>query len=237
MIQGDIQKLSPGALMEFFVVDMAPIGGGLARFHAGTNELRQAVLWQGFEYAFWPVKADGFEVNGRGQAPRPKITIANVDGTISALNLQFQDLVGAKVVRKRTFARYLDGTPQADPTAEFPDDVFWIERKVRDDGETVEYELASIWDVEGVMLPRRQVIANCCAWQYRRWDAAAGAWDYSQAGDCGYNGAALFDAGDAPTADPAQDVCGKRLSSCKARFGQYAELPYGGFPAAGRIRG
>jgi len=33
-----------------------------------------------------------------------------------------------------------------------------------------------------------------------------------------------------------QDVCGKRLSSCQARFGQHAELSFGGFPAAGLIR-
>ena len=35
------------------------------------------------------------------------------------------------------------------------------------------------------------------------------------------------------TADPLQDVCGKRLTSCRARFGQYAELPFGSFPSVG----
>jgi phage-related protein len=32
------------------------------------------------------------------------------------------------------------------------------------------------------------------------------------------------------------DQCGKRLDSCKLRFGEGAVLPYGGFPAAGLVR-
>ena len=41
---------------------------------------------------------------------------------------------------------------------------------------------------------------------------------------------------DQPTSDPANDRCGKRLASCKLRFGAYAELPFGGFPGVGLIR-
>ena len=35
------------------------------------------------------------------------------------------------------------------------------------------------------------------------------------------------------TANPLEDVCGKRISSCKNRFGEYAELPFGSFPSVG----
>lgn len=35
------------------------------------------------------------------------------------------------------------------------------------------------------------------------------------------------------TSDPAKDVCGKRLSSCKLRFGENNELPFGAFPGVG----
>lgn len=35
------------------------------------------------------------------------------------------------------------------------------------------------------------------------------------------------------TVDPLEDVCGKRISSCKKRFGEYAELPFGSFPSVG----
>src|SRR6185436_7754424 len=41
-----------------------------------------------------------------------------------------------------------------------------------------------------------------------------------------------------PLDDPwyTQEKCGKRLSSCKLRFGENAELPFGGFPGAGLIK-
>lgn len=35
------------------------------------------------------------------------------------------------------------------------------------------------------------------------------------------------------TIDPLADVCGKRISSCKKRFGDYNELPFGSFPSVG----
>jgi len=35
--------------------------------------------------------------------------------------------------------------------------------------------------------------------------------------------------------DPAADVCGKRLTSCEARFGQNNPLPFGGFPGLGNL--
>jgi hypothetical protein len=39
------------------------------------------------------------------------------------------------------------------------------------------------------------------------------------------------------TIDPLRDVCGKRISSCRERFGPYSNLPFGSFPAAGTFYG
>ena len=224
------QRLEPGAIVELFEVDLTPFGGEVLRFHAGTNQLRQNVVWQGNTYTAFPVQASGFEFNGQGQNPRPKLVVANVLGSITALVLQYQDIVGARVTRKRTLAKYLDAVnfpggvnPTADPSAEFPNDVFYVDRKAGETNEVVEFELAAAMDMTGVMLPRRQVVQNVCPWRYR-------------GAECGYAGTNYFDATDAPVGTLAQDVCGKRLSSCEARFGTYAELPYGGFPAAGLVR-
>jgi len=230
MIKTDIQKLAPGAIVELFDLDLTPFGGEVLRFHAGTNGLIQNVTWQGSVYTAFPVQATGFEFNGQGQAARPRLVVANVVGAITALVLQYQDIVGAKVTRRRTLAKYLDavnfpgGTnPSADPTAEFPVDVFYVDRKSAETNEVVEFELAPAMDLTGVMLPRRQIVQNICPWRYR-------------GAECGYTGTAFFNTNDQPVATLAQDVCGKRLSSCKLRFGQFGELPYGGFPAAGLIR-
>jgi lambda family phage minor tail protein L len=229
-ITSEIQKLAPSAVIELFVLDLSFFNEGVVWFHAGTNELRRQVVWQGNTYEPFPIQAEGFEFNGNGQVPRPKLKVANVTGSITALILSYQDLVGAKVTRKRTLLKYLDAVnfvsganPTADPSAEFADDVYFIDRKSRETREVVEFELAAAIDLEGVSLPRRQIVQNVCPWLYR-------------GSECGYTGTAYFNANDETVSSRAQDACGKRLVSCQKRFGANAALPFGGFPAAGLIR-
>jgi lambda family phage minor tail protein L len=229
-LSSEIQSLSPSAVIELFVLDASAIGGDIFRFHAGTNALRGKLIWQAKEYLPFPVQVSGFEFSGTGQLPRPKIVVANLTGVMTTLLLELDDLLGAKFTRKRTLAKFLDAAnfpsgsnPTADPTAEFADDIFFVDRKISENRDIVEFELASSFDLQGVKLPRRQIIQNICPWKYR-------------GAECGYTGSSSFDANDIPVGSIAQDTCGKRLSSCKARFGQNAELPFGGFPAAGLIR-
>jgi lambda family phage minor tail protein L len=96
-ITTEIQGLAPSAVIELFVLDLSLFNEGAVRFHAGTNELRRQVVWQGNSYEPFPIQAEGFEFNGNGQVPRPKLKVANVTGSITALILSYQDLVGAKI--------------------------------------------------------------------------------------------------------------------------------------------
>ena len=84
-ITSEIQQLSPSAVIELFVMDLTLFNEGVVRFHAGTNELRRQVVWQGNIYEPFPIQAEGFEFNGNGQVPRPKLKVANVTGSITAL--------------------------------------------------------------------------------------------------------------------------------------------------------
>lgn len=229
-IADDIQLLEPGALVEFYELDATSKGGTIHYFHAGTNNLQGSVVWQGKTYAPFPIIAEGFEFSAKGTVPRPKLTIANVTAFISGLVIQYNDLLGCKVTRRRTFVKYLDAVnfaggvnPTADANAAFADDVYYIDRKSKENKLSVEFELTSAMDVYGVQLPRRQIIQNVCPWRYR-------------GTECGYTGTNYFDANDASVPTLSRDVCGKRLSSCKKRFGDFAELPFGGFPSAGLFR-
>ncbi len=229
-IHAEIQKLAPSAVIELFVLELSLFGQGMIFFHAGTNALQQRLVWQGKAYDAFPIQVEGFEFNGNGQIPRPKLKVANVTGAITALVLTYQDLVGAKITRKRTLAKYLDAVnfpggvnPTADPSAEFADDIYYIDRKSRETRDVIEFELAASFDLEGVNLPRRQIVQNVCPWRYR-------------SSECGYTGTHYFDANDQRVTPSSQDICGKRLPSCQARFGQTSELPFGGFPAAGLFR-
>lgn len=225
----DIQKLNPSALIELFTLDATGLGGDVFHFHAGTNELGDDVVWQGITYTRYPVEAEGFEMRATGAAPRPKIRAANINGTLGAAIRVNDDLIGAKIIRHRTFARYLDavnfseGNPSADPNVAFNDEVYYVDRKVSENKVVIEWELVSALDLAGVKLPRRQIIANVCCWKYG-------------STECGYTGGPVADIYDAATSDPAKDACGKRLDSCKLRFGENGVLRYGGFPAAALIR-
>lgn len=229
-IDSDVQKLAPGAMVELFVLDATALGGSITRFHSGLNELAASVVWDGDTYTPFPIDASGFELSGRGTLPRPRVRIANVTGLISALVSELDDLVGATLTRKRTLVKYLDAVnftggvnPTADPTQAFPDEIWTVNRKSEENKVFVEFELAAVFDVAGVKLPRRQVVANVCPWVYR-------------GAECGYAGGAVADINDVATATLASDQCGKRLASCKLRFGSFSELPYGGFPGAGLVR-
>lgn len=234
-----IHTLSPGNIVEFFVLDATKQGGDVRYFHSGRNSLNELVVWQGNTYTPIAIEATGFEFNGRGVLPRPKIRIGNVTRFMTYLVDQYADLIGASVTRKRTMVKYLDainfpgGNPYADPSAYFPDDVYYIRKKVTENKALIEFELGSAHDVEGTMIPGRQFIANTCTWSYRRY--AGGAFDYTDAGECGYAGSAYFKKDGTATANPAEDVCGRRTSDCKLRFGANSELPYGGFIMVGRL--
>lgn len=227
-IKADIQSLSPGARIELFVLDTTNlVGGTISRFHAGTNALRQNIVWQGQTYSALPIEASGFDITTKGTLPRPKIRVANVNGIFSALAMESDDLIGCKVTRKRTLAKYLDAVnfpggvnALADSGQYLPDDLWYIEQKISENRYIIEWELASVFDLQGVMLPYRQIIQDSCPWKYR-------------GSECGYTGTSYFDLEDQPTT-LANDFCAKHLSSCKVRFPNQ-ELPFGGFPGAVRF--
>jgi len=226
-IAAEIQSLSPTALIELFVLDLSSVAGGSPLyFHAGTNKLQQPVVWQGVTYMPLPIESEGFEITTKGSLPRPKLRAANINGMFSAELRTYDDLVGCKVIRKRTFTRYLDsvnfpeGNPDADPNQSLIDDVWFVERKLSENRYVVEWELASAFDLQGVMLPYRQIIQNACVWKYR-------------GPECGWTGG-YYTTNDVATTDKSQDSCAKRLSSCRCRYGSNATLPYGGFPGAVR---
>lgn len=224
-IETDVQQLTPGPIVELWELNATAIGGGILRFQ-GVQE--GSIWWQGNEYSGWPCNGEGFERTSE-QQPTPLFRVGNVQRTITILCKQLEDLVGATITRHRTFEKYLDavnfpdGNPTADPTKEFNPELWFIERKSSETFEMVEFELSSALNFQDVKLPRRQIIANQCPFTYR------GAL-------CNYTGPAVADELDVPTADPAKDKCGKRLSSCELRLWPDDVLNYGGYPAAGLVR-
>jgi|TARA_R100001163_G_C5050076_1_gene186971 lambda family phage minor tail protein L len=229
----ELNKLAPSAVIELFELDgtASDIGDTqIRRFHAGVNEqVSGSIVWNGNTYERYPVDASGFQYEGQGQLPRPTISVSNALNLLTTLILAHNDLVGATVTRIRTLKKYLDAAnftsgsnSNADPFAEFPREIYTIDRKVLENRDVVSFELAASFDCAGTKLPRRQIIQNICPWTYK-------------GEGCGYSGSNFFDIDDNPVGSSAFDVCGHRLSSCKLRFGDTSPLPYGGFPSVGLI--
>ena len=237
MIEDAVQQSSVGAAVTLFALDATALGGEVYRFTPMSDGAGGAVTFDGTVYVPAPVIAEGFESNGRGALPTPTLRVANVNGLFSAAAIEFNDLKGATLTRIRTFANFLDGAVDADPAAVLPSDVWRIERKSAQTKVYVEWELAALIDQGGVYLPRRQVLQNACALRYRRWNATLGAFAYDASSmACPYTGGQFFDRNGNLVADPAQDLCSKKLNSgCALRFGS-APLPFGGFPGVDRVR-
>ena len=181
-IFSDIQKVNPSAIIELFKLELKEglnyeTGNPnnittIYRFHAGTNLNNFAnVVWNSEIYTAFPVQATGFSFK-KGQLPRPSISISNI-GAPSISNIlniantftPGNDLTGAKVTRIRTMAKFLDaanfsgstnpfGTP--DPDAEFPREIYYIDRKSAENRMVVTFELAAVFDLAGVRAPKRQ---------------------------------------------------------------------------------
>ena len=186
----ELQKLNPSARIELFVLELVE---GLHyatgnpsnvptvyRFHAGSNMNSNAeIIWQGNTYQRVPINFDGAEFTGRGQVPRPTLTIANLGGItrsgsvitltdfllIVNLTTPHNDLMDAKLTRITTLASELDaanfssgsnpfGTPSSN---ELPQEIFFIDRKVLESRDVVQFELVGALDQQNVKLPRRQV--------------------------------------------------------------------------------
>ena len=242
MILEDVQSMTPGNLITLYEIDCRSIGGDVERYHAHNDGI---ITWQGKQYYPWPIKASDFERTGSSQQPNPTLSVANVGeidgeqvtGVVSALCLALDDLRGATLTRKRTFAKYLDAVnfggnnPTADPTEHFPDERWIISQKQSETRELVTFVLSSPLQVNDQQLPSREIIANVCGWLVKAGPNGGyrGAW-------CGYTGSRMFDINGNPVSDPALDRCGGRVSDCKKRFGQYAVINFGGFPSADRVR-
>lgn len=194
-LYGEAFSLTPSALIVLFEIDITDIlmaegvisdlsgneSSRIFRFHNNIPLVNTSIWWQNKEYIAVPVRAEGFETNSRGTLPTPRLGISVSSEGISALALlkdqmyKVADIAGAKVTRIRTLAKYLDPKNFVDGVnnnvgvsqTEFPRDIYYVDRKSSESKNSIEFELASVLDVEGIKLPNRVVVANRCIWSYR----------------------------------------------------------------------
>lgn len=222
-----LSALEQDVLIDLWEVDLRSLGGELLRLCNIQSEKADFIVWKGQQYQSYPIKADGFELSGQGASNRPKLTVSNVMGLVTGLAEKHNQLVGAVVTRRQTYAQFLDavnfnaGNSKADKTQEIVSK-YLIERLSSLNAEMAVFELSAPSEADGAVIPARVMLANVCVWQYR-------------GAECGYTGKPVADRFGMPTSDPAQDACGGRLLDCQARFGKTAVLPFGAFPSCDKV--
>jgi lambda family phage minor tail protein L len=238
----DIQKPDIGDVAELYEIDCTAIFGDVLRFVPAplivsrTTPVPAPVIWRGDTYEPRACESSGWLWDGLGPLPQPKLTIGNTDRALSALCITYKDLQGAIVTRHRVPVKYLDGMPDADPDIEFDPDIYVIDQKTVQNKLVVEFLIGAAIDIQGRLIPGRQVIQGYCPFLYRVWDGAE--FVYSQSSKaCPYTDLRYFDANGVQVFDPALDRPSKRLQSCcKKRF-PTGDLPFGGFPGAAKFQG
>tara|TARA_R100001126_G_C4866687_1_gene170650 strand:+ start:147 stop:1136 length:990 start_codon:yes stop_codon:yes gene_type:complete len=151
-----LQEINPGSIIELFTIELNTALHGsntIYRFHNGANmNANGEVVWAGNSYLRFPIECTGFEFGSTGTLPRPRISISNIFGTITAIMQDINtttvgnDLNGAKFTRIRTLARFLDAVNFAPETVTSTSTTTVADPA---DGETVTYTV-TVANVGGV---------------------------------------------------------------------------------------
>lgn len=192
-IQTETAQLETSALVTLFELDLSiPLENqGLLvndtdkifYFHNNIKLITNDIKYQNNIYRLCPIEASGFELTSQGALPTPTLRITVSEAGIPFLALLKEkmrllgDLTGCKIIRRRTFAKFLtlnnfnvNNEPSnliIDELAELPKDVWFINRKSNENKLHIEYELNSSLDLENIQLPRRNMVAKRCNFNYR----------------------------------------------------------------------
>jgi len=176
LIATDVQgQTVDSGLVELFELDKS---GTVYYFHPGVDDLLQDVHFRDRvntstvrTYNALPVLMGGVEQSTSGASARPTLAIANVSSVLkTALGIkEYDELVGSTITRRTTLEKYLDdGTGNSNnPPVEMNIASYVIDRVSSMTGVAVTFELAAVYDLEGIQIPRRVAVGKYCSWVYQ----------------------------------------------------------------------
>lgn len=176
LIATDVQ----GTQIDSGVVELFELTKGSATyyFHPGLNENLTDIKFRDKTnpgtintYTAIPCQVEGVDVSSSGASARPSLTIANVTSDLKTILsiVDYKDLVGSTIVRRTTLEKYLDDGSgnSANPPIELNSIKFNIDRISAENNMVVQFELAALFDLEGIQLPRRITTGKYCSWMYQ----------------------------------------------------------------------
>ncbi|HGP0788159.1 TPA: phage minor tail protein L [Salmonella enterica subsp. diarizonae serovar 53:z10:z35] len=202
-------RAEQSAKVDLWEFDLTAIGGERYFFCKEPNEKGEPLTWQGRQYQPYPIKAQDFEMSGKGPSPRVSLVVSNLFGLVTGMAEDLQSLVGASVVRHQVYRKFLDavnftdGNPDASPEQEAVAR-YCVEQLSELTTLTATFILASPTETDGSVFPGRIMLAEICTWDYRD-------------ENCGYSGPPVADEFDKPTSDPEKDKCSHCMKGCELR--------------------
>ena len=121
-----------------------------------------SVKFGGLSYVPIPYQTSGFAISNEGVLPNPQLTMSNVGLEPTAMINGFDDLLGARVVRRRVLAKHLDAGSNPDVNSRWPDETWFVQRKVTENKLFVTFELSTPFDLDGVTIPKRRALRRSC---------------------------------------------------------------------------
>tara|TARA_B100000927_G_scaffold88483_1_gene71405 strand:- start:268 stop:1191 length:924 start_codon:yes stop_codon:yes gene_type:complete len=126
----ELQQTNPSAIIDLYELELVeglhyatgnPLGiTTVYRWHSGVAQNSQGELvFDSNTYSQMPIEAEGFDYKGSSQKsslPRPTLRISNLLSTVSTILAEINgvtphnDLIGAKVTRFRTMAKFISST-------------------------------------------------------------------------------------------------------------------------------
>ena len=123
----ELQQTNPSAIIDLYELELVeglhyatgnPLGiETVYRWHSGVAQNSQGeLIFNGNTYSQMPIEAEGFDYKGSSQKsslPRPTLRVSNLLSTVSTILAEINgvtphnDLIGAKVTRFRTMAKFL----------------------------------------------------------------------------------------------------------------------------------
>tara|TARA_R110000796_G_scaffold11041_5_gene36915 strand:+ start:9094 stop:9600 length:507 start_codon:yes stop_codon:yes gene_type:complete len=147
-LQQNAAGLELGSVIEFLQIDLTQFGEGIIRVYNSIDLTSPtSVTFLGVEWTPVPFESEGWGFTGSGGTPRPRITVADYDGILLGLAMEYQDLIGATITRyETTYENLVDGTY-------YGPEIWQIFQKVESDGNTMKIELASPLDIKSKKIP------------------------------------------------------------------------------------
>jgi len=163
-------------LLDLYVLEFGDNNSSTLYFHPGLGSNLSEITFRDSKapyttrtYVALPLELKGIEVTGDGAPARPVLTVANVltEFRTDLGDISADDIVGARLTRRRTLEKYLSSGSNSSAPTEFPEESYVIDRIAEENSLYIKYELTNPFDLNNIQLPRRVVVGKYCSWVYR----------------------------------------------------------------------